>query len=526
MKTTASIPKRDGYTDGEFVYRTEVAEKAAAWFGKHLRYPEAPHAGERFALSPWQQDYVRALYGWREKANEDRRRYTRAWLEVARGNGKTALHSGLGIKGLQGDGRATPSVVSAATDRNTAGIIFKYAARMVLFNKALDKRLRSLESTKRIIRRDGTGVYFVISADANRAHGYHPDVVLLDEVHTQPDRELYDVLSTSQVTVENPLMAMSTTAGYDRTTICWELHERALQVAEDPSIDPNLLVAIYAAEADDDIEDRAVWLKANPNLGVTVSEKFLLARIAEAKRSAAEMNKVLRLHFNVWTSTETSWISGHDWMACAAMLGDLKGRPCYGGLDLGWSDDLAAFVLLFPPQSPGEKYKVLVWYWLPEGAIAKRRHKVPYDLWVERGLIRPTQGASADFAKIEADILALSHEYNILEIGYDEWQARQMAQSLEGYGLVMIALRQGFQDMSYPVQELSTLIANRQIEHDGNAVLEWNVSNVIMDQDPSGHFRPVKKKSKEKIDGLVALLMAVRQGRFNEGYFQGGISVA
>lgn len=526
MKTTISIPTKNGYTDGDYIYRPAIAEKAVTWFGRHLRFPEEPHAGEPFVPTDWQADYIRSLYGWRSRANEERRRYTRAWLEVARGNGKTALHSGLGIKGLQGDGRRTPSVVSAATDRNTAGIIFKYAARMVLFDKGLASKLRILESTKRILRKTGTGVYFVISADANRAHGYHPTLVLLDEVHTQPSRELYDVLSTSQVTVDDPLMAMSTTAGYDRESICWELHERALAVAQDPAIDPNLLVAIYAADDTDDIEDPVVQLKANPNLGVTVSQKFLSDRVAEAKRSPAEMNKVLRLHFNVWTSTETAWILDKDWMAGAAILPDLKGRTCYGGLDLGYADDMAAFALFFPPQKEGEPYRALVWYWLPEAAIAKRRHKVPYDLWVERGLIRVTQGEAVSFGQIREDIIALSHQYNILEIGYDEWQGRQIAQELEGYGLYMIALRQGYHDMSFPVEQLATLIANRQIQHDGNDVLRWNVANVIMEQDPYAHLRPVKKKSKEKIDGLTALLMAVRQARLQEGAFQGGISVA
>jgi phage terminase large subunit-like protein len=198
MKTTVSIPTKNGYTDGEYIYRPQIAEDAVTWFKDVLRFPEEPHAGEAFVLTDWQADYVRALYGWRSRANEERRRYTRAWLEVARGNGKTALHSGLGIKGLQGDGRRTPSVVSAATDRNTAGIIFKYAARMVLFDKGLTEKLRVLDSTKRILRKTGTGVYFVISADANRAHGYHPTLVLLDEVHTQPSRELYDVLGAAR----------------------------------------------------------------------------------------------------------------------------------------------------------------------------------------------------------------------------------------------------------------------------------------------------------------------------------------
>src|SRR3990167_178126 len=299
-------------------YDEQAAEKAVEWFPKYLVHVEGPLAGQPLVLAPWQADrIIRPLYGTRrghdhspsdickpDRCRYGRRLFRRIYMEVPRGNGKSTLAAAVALKGLVGDGEASPQVIGAATDRNSAGIIFGYAARMVRYNPKLSERLRVLDATKRILGKKSDRLYHVISSDAPRAHGYHPTRIVFDELHAQPDRDLYDVLSTSQITLSDPLMAMFTTAGFDKKSICGELHDHATRVLEDPAYDEEFLSVIYAADPEDDWTDPKVWEKANPNLGVSVDRSAIAKKVEEAKASPAYTNTVLRLHFDIWTAQE------------------------------------------------------------------------------------------------------------------------------------------------------------------------------------------------------------------------------
>ena len=334
-KTTIWIPEKDGAREHDsirsedYVWRPEVGRKAIAWMEGNLKHIKGPRdiVGMPIKFGPWQSDLFMALYGWRTLGHEDRPRYRRAFLEVPRGNGKTTLTAAVGIKALFGPNVGSPLVIAAATDREQANVVFGDAASMVRANPRLSAELRIIDSTKRILRRSQKvsgygGRFLVLSSDANRAHAYHPAVIIFDELHAQPDRKLWDVLSTSQINLTDALMFAITTAGYDRTSICWKIHEQALRACEDRSLAPDLLAAIYSADDGDDIEDPAVWLKANPNLDVSVVRENLMTEIAKAKRDPAYMNTVMRLHFNIWTEQDVRWMPMTEWDACAGMVDD------------------------------------------------------------------------------------------------------------------------------------------------------------------------------------------------------------
>jgi phage terminase large subunit-like protein len=536
MTTTTSIP-RDAPRDGAFWYDADAAERAVEWFPKHLVHVEGPLTGQPLELQPWQADkIVRPLYGWKRahdhsgsdkcspsKCRFGRRRYRKFYNEIPRGNGKSTIGSAIALKGLIGDRQLAPQIVGAATDRNTGNIIFGYAAKMVRHNAALSQRLRILDATKRILRKSGDGLYMVLSADASRAHGFHPTLVVFDELHAQPNRELYDVLSTSQITIADPLFVMFTTAGYDKKSICGEMHDHALRVLNEPSYDEEFLPLIYAIDEDDDWTDPAIWAKANPNMGVSVFQSAIEKKVEEARQNAAYQNTVLRLHFNRWTTQDVRWMDMAAWDRSAGMVvpHELKGRRCYGGLDLASTTDLAAFALVFPPLDgdPNDdgKYEVLMRFYVPQESIEKRSRLdgVPYDAWVRDGLMTATPGNAIDFGYIEEDILRLAKDYNIEEIGFDRWGAVQLTQDLDREGLTVVPIGQGFRDMSAPTKELQRLVLGQRLVHGGNAVLRWNADNLVVLQDPAGNIKPAKDKSTEKIDGCVALIMAVDRAMRN-----------
>lgn len=513
-KTTFWKPERAGAREHDpirgvdYVWRPDVAQKSVAWFEKHLQHVKGPDAGKPLVFQPWQTDFLSSLYGWRVVGHEEFGRYRRALLEVARGNGKSTIAASVGLRGVTR--KAAPLVIGAATDREAAGIVFGDAARMVRANPALLEHLKIVDSTKRILRKDGlAGRYLVISSEAPRAHGYHPDVVIFDELHTQPDRELWDVLATSQINLPDALMFAITTAGYDRTSICWQVHEQALRACDDRELAPDLLAAIYAAEDGDDIEDPKVWKKANPNLGVSVVEENLRAEAQKAKRDPAYLNTFMRLHLNVWTDQDIRWMPMREWDACGGIVDEaaLANRPCFMALDLAQVNDLTALALLFPPENRDSGvYDVLIRYYAPESVIGQR---TDYQVWRDRGLLTVTPGSATDYAFVRNDAIRLASKYEVKKLAYDRFLAGQLALELKQEGLPVEPFGQGYKSMTDPTKGLMRLILDRRIRHGGHSVLRWNAANMVVTQDPAANLKPDKAKASGKIDGVVALIMAL-----------------
>lgn len=414
-------------------------------------------------------------------------------------------------------------IYSAAADRDQASLVFNQAASMIRSHPVLSKKCNIIDSQKRIVFYKTGSFYRAIPAEAASAHGYNASCIIVDELHTQPNRELVDTLITSQGAREQPLCIFLTTAGYDQNSICWEYHEYAEQVNNRVIKDPAFYGVIYAADEKDDWEKKATWKKANPNLGVTINEDFLRQEARKAKQVPAYQNTFKRLYLNIWTQQEERWLDLDAWDNSAGMIShkDFTGRRCYAGLDLSSTTDITALVLLFPDDEGG--YDVLPYFWIPSENMEERirRDKVPYDLWKKEGLIETTEGDWIDFDAILEKIKELGEIYDIQEIAYDRWGATKLVQNIEGEGFTVVPFGQGYASMNAPTNELLRLVLAKSLRHGGNKVLRWMADCMTVKQDPAGNIKPVKpdrRKSSKRIDGIVALIMAIDRATKNEDH--------
>ena len=415
---------------------------------------------------------------------------------------------------LYADNEPSAEVYGAACDRNQASIVFDVARQMVEMSPALMRRSKIRTAGKRIINYRNAGFYQVLSAETGTKHGLNVSGLVFDEIHAQPNRKLYDVLTKGSGDArEQPLFFIITTAGNDKNSICYELHTKALDLMAGRKKDYTFYPVVYGLEGEADWTDEANWYKANPSLGHTIQ----IDRVREAYQNAienpAEENVFKQLRLNIWTSASIRWIPEqvYDKGNLPIDRDALRGRLCYGGLDLSSTSDITALVLVFPPRSEDEKYILLPFFWLPEDTLELRcrRDHVLYDVWQKQGFIQTTEGNVIHYGFIEKFIEQLGETYHIREIAYDRWNATQMVQNLEDMGFTMVPFGQGFKDMSPPSKEMFKLLMEGNIIHGGNPVLKWMAGNVVMRQDPAGNIKPDKEKSVEKIDGIVASIMAL-----------------
>jgi len=366
--------------------------------------------------------------------------------------------------------------------------------------------------------------YQVLSAEAYTKHGLNVHGVIFDELHAQPNRQLYDVMTKGSGDArKQPLFFLITTAGTDRHSICYEVHQKAVDILRGKRIDSTFYPVIYGIDDDDDWTDEKNWYKANPSLGHTIDIEKVRAAFQSAKENPAEENLFRQLRLNQWVKQSVRWMPMHHWEACSfeADPEKLKGRECYGGLDLSSSIDITAFVLVFPPIPGDDKYYVLPYFWIPEEnmELRVRRDRVPYDIWSSQGYLTTTEGNVIHYGFIEKFIEELWKDYNIKEIAFDRWGAVQMTQNLEGAGFTVVPFGQGYKDMSPPTKELMKLTLEKRIAHGGHPVLSWMMDNIHVRTDPAGNIKPDKEKSTEKIDGAVAMIMALDRAIRNESHF-------
>lgn len=492
-------------------YDKEQADYVVNFIGC-LSHTKGRWAGQRFRLMPWQRTAVRDIFGTLKA--DGKRQFTTAYIEIGKKNGKSELAAAIALYLLFADGEASPEVYGAAADRQQASIVMDVAANMTKMCPALSKRSKILTANKRIICNTNNGFYQVLSAEVGTKHGLNVSGLVLDEVHAQPNRKLYDVLTKGSGDArEQPLYFLITTAGTDRNSICWELHQHAKDILEGRKVDPTFYPVIYGADDDDDWTDPKVWAKANPSLGETITMENVAAACEEAKMNPGSELVFRQLRLNQWLKNSIRWMPMTTWDKCAFPVDEksLEGRVCYGGLDLSSTTDLTAFVLVFPPRDDEEPYYVLPYFWLPEETLdlRVRRDHVPYDIWEKQGFIQTTEGNVVHYGFIEKFIEELGTRYNIREIAFDRWSAVQMVQNLEGMGFIVIPFGQGFKDMSPPTKELMKLALEKKIAHGGHPVLRWNMDNIFIRTDPAGNIKADKEKSTEKIDGAIAMIMAL-----------------
>ncbi|HEM3512850.1 terminase large subunit [Streptococcus suis] len=504
------------YEPSPFMLPTSHYDKAkadrAVTFINNLSHTKGKWAGKRFDLLPWQEQIVRDLFGIvKEDGN---RQFLTAYIEIPKKNGKSELAAAIALYLLYADNEASAEVYGAACDRNQASIVFDVAKQMVQMSRPLEKRSKIMGATKRIVNYSNAGFYQVLSAETGTKHGLNVSGLVFDEIHAQPNRHLYDVLTKGSGDArEQPLFFIITTAGTDRNSICYELHTKALDILNGRKKDTSFYPVVYGLSDEDDWNDEANWLKANPSLGHTIGIDRVREAYQQALDNPAEENVFKQLRLNMWTSSSVAWIPEHVYAKGndPIQYESLKGRSCYAGLDLSSTSDITAFVLVFPPRFEEENYIVLPFFWLPEDTLELRcrRDHVLYDVWERQGYIKTTEGNVVHYGFIEKFIEDLSEIYHIKEIAYDRWNATQMVQNLEGMGLTMVPFGQGYKDMSPPSKELYKLMMEGKIQHGGHPVLKWMGQNVVMRQDPAGNIKPDKEKSVEKIDGIVALIMGL-----------------
>ncbi|HEM5420868.1 terminase large subunit [Streptococcus suis] len=490
----------------------EAKADRAVTFINNLSHTKGKWAGKRFDLLPWQEQIVRDLFGIvKEDGN---RQFLTAYIEIPKKNGKSELAAAIALYLLYADNEASAEVYGAACDRNQASIVFDVAKQMVQMSRPLEKRSKIMGATKRIVNYSNAGFYQVLSAETGTKHGLNVSGLVFDEIHAQPNRHLYDVLTKGSGDArEQPLFFIITTAGTDRNSICYELHTKALDILNGRKKDTSFYPVVYGLSDEDDWNDEENWRRANPSLGHTIGIDRVREAYQQALDNPAEENVFKQLRLNMWTSSSVAWIPEHVYAKGNDPIKyeSLKGRSCYAGLDLSSTSDITAFVLVFPPRFEEENYIVLPFFWLPEDTLELRcrRDHVLYDVWERQGYIKTTEGNVVHYGFIEKFIEDLSEIYHIKEIAYDRWNATQMVQNLEGMGLTMVPFGQGYKDMSPPSKELYKLMMEGKIQHGGHPVLKWMGQNVVMRQDPAGNIKPDKEKSVEKIDGIVSLIMGL-----------------
>ena len=504
------------YVSTKFKAKDSVYCKEAADFAVNfiecLSHTKGKWAGKKFELIDWQEQIIRDVFGILKPSGY--RQFNTAYIEIPKKQGKSELAAAVALLLCCGDGEERAEVYGCAADRQQASIVFEVAADMVKMCPALNKRVKILTAAKRIIYLPTNSFYQVLSAEAYSKHGFNIHGVVFDELHTQPNRKLYDVMTKGSGDARTqPLYFLITTAGNDTKSICYETHQKAKDIIEGRKHDATFYPVIYGADENDDWTDPKIWKKANPSLGITVDLEKVKAACNSAKQNPAEENSFRQLRLNQWVKQAVRWMPMDKWDKCAFPVNpdDLKGRVCYGGLDLSSTSDITAFVLVFPPIENDDKYYVLPFFWLPEENIDLRvkRDNVLYDVWERQGYLYTTEGNVVHYGFIEKFIEEQGKIYNIREIAFDRWGAVQMTQNLEAIGFIVVPFGQGFRDMSPPTKELMKLTLEQKIAHGAQPVLRWMMDNIYIRTDPAGNIKPDKEKSTEKIDGAVATIMAL-----------------
>lgn len=487
-----------------------AAERVRNFFSRFIRHTTGQFAGKAFELLDWQWDGIIApMFGWRRP--DGLRRFRRAYLSTPKKNGKSTLLAGLALYLMIADAEAGAEVYSAAADREQAAIIYRESAKMVRKSAALQSQITPRDSTKSLVAGGGT-FYRALSAESNTKEGLNAHGILFDELHAQRGRELWDCLRYAGAARLQPLHLSITTAGGDLQTICGEQYTYAKRVLGGEIVDDSFFSYIAEASPQDDWTDEAVWKKANPSYGVTISADQFRADFLEAKESPAKENSFRRYRLNQWVQTADAWLSMDQWDACSggADAELLKGRECFAGLDLSATDDTTALVLAFP--NGDGTVELLPHFFLPEQNIGQleRQHKAPYRAWAGQKLFTLTPGNVVDYEKVRERVRELAGDYTIRELAIDrKFQGQAVENDLIADGFRVVPAGQGWISQDLPAKELEKLIRSKKLLHGGHPVLRWHASNVVVDIDKAGNYSINKKRSRSKIDGIAATLMSL-----------------
>lgn len=518
--------KRAGENDPTFpFYFDETHARRAIAFKQQLRHTKGEWANPRkhdtrIRLEPWQQFKDWALFGWRRKA-DGCRRFTKAYITVARKNGKTTDASATANYCYFADRPREygPEIYCVGPKKDQGKISWEEAKRQIEKHPVLNKRSRTYKQNSRIIRHDDSAAVMTVwGKDAEMQDGFNPSFALVDEAHLYPGNEAMEVIESGMGARQQPIVYIITTAGTDiNSSIYQEEHALAVQTLE-RTIKPvpeTFFCLIYSLDEGDDWEDESVWIKANPNLGVSVSWDYLRNRVTTALQMPSRQNKVITKNFNVWTQAETRWITDDVWSKCGGVVSEKKliGRKCFLGMDLSSNLDISALALDFPPVGEETRHQFIYRFFIPEENIIERerRDKVPYTYWVKKGYVIPTPGNVIDYNFIEQEILNLAGKYEIIEIPHDPWKAQEIINNLSAENFVMVPMFQRYSAMAGPTDAFEKAVYAGQINHGNNPVMRWMISCTEVKYDRQDNKMPMKPKrdqSRKRIDGTVASIMA------------------
>jgi len=482
-------------------------------FFQFLRHSKGEWAGAQIALELWQEFYLSTLFGWLRA--DGTRRFRTSYLEVARKNGKSTILAGVGLYLLVADGEPGAEIYTAATKRDQARIIFQESQRMVKQSPDLRAAVTTVKDNLAMLTTFSK--MEPVGRDSDTLDGLNVHGGLVDELHAHPTGDMWDVLETATGARRQPLMAAVTTAGSDRQSICYQFHDYTEKVLSSVVTDDAWHGMIYSLDRDgqgqlEDWEDERAWYKANPNLGVSKKLDDLRDKARKAKQMPSRLNVFLQKELNIWTQASTRWIDPDRWRACNLRPideADLAKRRCYGGLDLSSTLDVTALVWVFPP-TQGTVFDVLCRMWIPEDNWQERvkTDRAPYDVWIKQGIMTTTPGNVVDYDYILEQIEADVARFDVAELAFDPWNATSVTNKVKLAPEKVIEFRQGYVSMNPAMKAIEVAIQRKTINHAGNPALAWMADNLVVTRDPAGNMKPDKNKSTERIDGMVALIMA------------------
>lgn len=497
---------------GKYYYDREAAERAVEFFEKYVCYTVGDKAGTPIKLMDWEKDLVlRQVYGWKCK-DTGYRRFRKVFIFIPKKNGKTTICGGIGLYMTGMDGEYRAKVYCAATEKEQADMVHEEARTIIDMSDELGEVFKVVEGKHLIMVPEMRSSFIPVSKETKGRHGINAHCVIFDELHALKDPELYEVMTHGSGAARNqPLQFTITTAGADKNSICYEEYEHAKAVLADEKIDEQTLAVIFEPDKGDDWTDPRVWAKVNPSIGVTLKEMDLAQECEKAKRIPRQENLFKRLRLNMWTSQVTRWLPSGAWNEAAGKYteADLRGRRCFGGLDLSSTQDLTALGLLFPEP---DLLKLWVYLFMPADRVelAERRDGVPYGLWVSQGHIIATPGNVVDYSKVLGKLEEVQQFFDLVEVGYDPFGATMVVQQAEKLGIQMIPVSQKFAGISQPTKEFERRLLGGTMAHPDNPALNWMADNIEVRTGPGGVIAPHKPAEKagrqKRIDGMAALI--------------------
>lgn len=503
------------YQDTDY-YIDESEFKTMMSFMMLLKLPEGEFAGQSIPYASFQAEYATEMICVRRKS-DGHRKHSSGMLFVARKAGKSTFMGVLLLYYLFVDKAKGKQLYCVSNETQQAMLVFNAAKNILVQNKTLAKKSDIWKATKTIeSNRDNFSNFIkVLSGNADTADGKSSDLIIFDELHQAKSSDMFHAMAESMAAKPNAQMMIISTAGYNQQGVMKQKYDYAKQVRDGVIIDDSFYSMIFELDEGDDWQDERNWYKSNPTLGLPygVSLEFLRSQFIKAQYSGVDEVSFKTKHLNMWTNSAVTWIKQEQWESSFNYVtneDDLEEKECFAGLDLASTTDIAAFVLLFPKDN-GE-YDVLCRFWIPEDNMRERsrRDKVPYDSWVREGYITATDGNVIDYAFIEHQIKQDCERFDVKELAYDRWNASSIVTRLDEDGVSdLIPFGQGFASMSAPTKEIETLVLQKKLNHGNNPVLTWMMSNVALKRDPADNIKIDKAKSSEKVDGMVALAMAM-----------------